>query len=514
MKCTKCGNEIDGNSKFCPECGTKIEVSQEKKTIQLRCRSCNGVMTADEETPVLTCKFCGSKELMQESDDVKIQRIKSKTYKEVELEKMKHEERKEMRQEEKEKNQAQEKELKKFKKSKLSKIVLVLFFISLLVAWNSFSNKNFILGIIAGAQTALFALSWLTGMQFVRKKRPNIHILFAVGGIILMFVFFKVKGETISESEMYNWPTGGMLTVLPEPKSKVGDIIEFTDTVYLTVKRTSAEEYEAYLESCIEKGFTIEAERETTDYAAYNGEGYKLDLSYNKTGESMRIELEAPLAVEEITWPSSELANMLPVPEVSIGQIKYDSSSSFMIYVGNTSIDEFKAYVDECISAGFDVDYQRRDTSYSADNSSGYHLSVVYEGFDTIYIRIEAPEDKSEEADDGASNENGSDEDAEASKNEEAKTTETAAASTGGIRPEFKEAMDSYEAFFDEYIEFMESYDENDAAMLLKSASMLSQYAKTMDKMEKMGEEEMSAEETAYYIEVTARINQKLLAVQ
>ena len=101
--------------------------------------------------------------------------------------------RNEKRHEEKEKKQAAEKELKTFKKSKLSKIVFVLFIICLLVVWNAFAKKNYIPGIIAGVQTVLFELSWLTGMQFVRKKRPNIHILFAVIGFVLTFVYFKVK---------------------------------------------------------------------------------------------------------------------------------------------------------------------------------------------------------------------------------------------------------------------------------------------------------------------------------
>ena len=52
-------------------------------------------------------------------------------------------------------------------------------------------------------------------------------------------------------------------------------------------------------------------------------------------------------------------------------------------------------------------------------------------------------------------------------------STETVAS---GIRPEFKEAMDSYEAFYTEYCEFMKEYNENpsDLALLAKYSDMIS----------------------------------------
>ena len=59
----------------------------------------------------------------------------------------------------------------------------------------------------------------------------------------------------------------------------------------------------------------------------------------------------------------------------------------------------------------------------------------------------------------------------------------------------------------------MKNYDESDATTLLKSATILTQYEETMEKMEEMGSEEMNDAEAAYYLEVTTRINQKLLSV-
>ena len=87
--------------------------------------------------------------------------------------------------------------------------------------------------------------------------------------------------------------------------------------------------------------------------------------------------------------------------------------------------------------------------------------------------------------------------------------------SADGVTPVFKEAMDSYEAFFDEYIAFMSKYVESDdtTSMLADYTKYLTQYADTMSKMDAMNESELSAADSAYYIEVQTRITQKLLEV-
>ena len=93
---------------------------------------------------------------------------------------------------------------------------------------------------------------------------------------------------------------------------------------------------------------------------------------------------------------------------------------------------------------------------------------------------------------------------------------ESAEAAADGLRQEFKETMDSYEAFFDEYVAFMEKYaasDGSDLSLLADYASYMSTYADMMADLEAWDSEEMSPAETAYYIEVQARISQKLLSI-
>lgn len=85
------------------------------------------------------------------------------------------------------------------------------------------------------------------------------------------------------------------------------------------------------------------------------------------------------------------------------------------------------------------------------------------------------------------------------------------------VTPEFKEMMDASEAFFDEYIAFMEKYSKADAtdmvAMMTDYTDYLKAYTETMDKMNSIDEKELSKADKLYYVEVTGRINTKLMKV-
>lgn len=84
-----------------------------------------------------------------------------------------------------------------------------------------------------------------------------------------------------------------------------------------------------------------------------------------------------------------------------------------------------------------------------------------------------------------------------------------------GMRPEFKEAMDSYEAFYDEYCDFMKKYKANptDMTLLGEYTNMVSKLADMDAKFNAWDESTMNAAELKYYAEVNNRVAQKLLEV-
>lgn len=92
---------------------------------------------------------------------------------------------------------------------------------------------------------------------------------------------------------------------------------------------------------------------------------------------------------------------------------------------------------------------------------------------------------------------------------------ETTLAGSNGIHPEFKEAMDSYEAFYDEYCDIMKKYMENPTDL-----TILSQYSECLEKAEEfdekiddIDEDSLTPEEDAYYLEVTGRVLAKMLEI-
>ena len=89
-------------------------------------------------------------------------------------------------------------------------------------------------------------------------------------------------------------------------------------------------------------------------------------------------------------------------------------------------------------------------------------------------------------------------------------------AAPAGIRPEVKERLDAYESMADEYVAFLHRYSEADGDELF---SMLGDYYRVLmawsdmsEKLDALDETELSDAELIYYLEVTARVTQKLVA--
>lgn len=93
-------------------------------------------------------------------------------------------------------------------------------------------------------------------------------------------------------------------------------------------------------------------------------------------------------------------------------------------------------------------------------------------------------------------------------------STNNNSSNTSGLRKDFKQAMDSYEAFMDEYIAFIMKYNNSNKA----APEMIKDYAEYMKKLAEMGaafekweSNNLNKEEAKYYVEVQMRVNQKLM---
>lgn len=82
-----------------------------------------------------------------------------------------------------------------------------------------------------------------------------------------------------------------------------------------------------------------------------------------------------------------------------------------------------------------------------------------------------------------------------------------------GIRPEFKEAMDAYVKFFDDYCDFCVKFSQSkdDPSMMMDYLTWMTDYSETMEKIDEIDEESLTPAEDAYYLEATLRIEKKCL---
>ena len=219
----------------------------------------------------------------------------------------------------------------------------------------------------------------------------------------------------------------------------------------------------------------------------------------------------------EFKWPQSDIAKFLPVPKSDIGYIDWEKEYGFVIYVSETSKEDYNAYVEACAANGFTKDYNKGDGFYWAENSDGYGVHLKYEDGGVMFIRIDKPEETPEQQDpdippeDNAGNVNSENKDDNV--NEEDKKEDNGGPSSGDTSDsEFRAAMDSYEAFIDSYIAFMKKYEnaEDPTDMLGEYSDFMTEYSEVMRKMSSVDRGKLSADDLICYTEVNNRILKKL----
>lgn len=176
--------------------------------------------------------------------------------------------------------------------------------------------------------------------------------------------------------------------MLPVPGSGSIEIITNNDErYYANINNPAADEYGKYIRACNEKGFTVESETVSHRYEAFNSDGCKLEIMNYST--SIVVSLHAPIIMENLRWPSNDVGKVVPKPSSSTGKNQWENDDGFFLYVGNTSLDKFNAYIEQCINAGFDIDYSRGDKYFRAYNKDHYYISLNYEGFSIFSVNAE-----------------------------------------------------------------------------------------------------------------------------
>lgn len=363
----------------------------ERKVQILNCSSCGAQLKIDDFQETVTCEYCDTSfsvaDLLNESDALRIEKNKNRAY--VEVEKGKREVESEYLKHKIEQEKAQEKKdaVNKFKKSKLGITLIIWTVISAFFCLVSFGNGDVLSGFIAVAMVALAVTSWLMGAQIVTEKKKGVRIVCAIVAFALIIPYFNSSSKPTKTDIVWSDLTLG--EILPEPNSTSGKLYSDSDS-YLSISlyEMDDEDYKNYITECQNYGFIIEADKTSTGYDAYNNEGYKLSLS--KYSDELSVHLDAPEKMEEFEWPEYGLAPMLPTPKSNVGRILYDDSESFNIHVGNMNVDDFNGYIKECQDKGFELNHNKSENYYNAENETGYEITLRYLGFNRVEIYIKS----------------------------------------------------------------------------------------------------------------------------
>ena len=469
------------------------------KTIKLKCDNCGGELEVNTEQDKIFCQYCGAKVLIDD-DASELRRVEDAK---LQARKKNHE------QTIKEKKELDElKALDNFKNGKLSKLLLIFAALCGIIA---FARGLSLAGVIAFIQAVLFISSWLLGMEIIKNSNKKLYIILALIGFALIIPFFTLSKEnntyrTLTECKKINFNDIYLKDEIPNINKQNGEIHnDSKDGLRITLCGIDKRLYKKYYDETIKKGYTIDSEDDTTTYQAYNEEGYKISLYWDEEDKELTVDLSAPIKMKNIIWPTTGLATKIPKPNSTLGKISLDDSDTFSVYIGNTSEEDFENYIKVCQEIGYVNNHSKSDKTYSAENNENYELVIEFTGNKTMYISVDAPEeDKSKKE---TKKEDIPKEEIKSS------TEDNSTTNNIGLRTDFKNAMDSYEKFVDEYIIFMQKYNSNptDYELIKEYATYLGKYNDMVNKFEKWEDEDLNDAETAYYIEVQTRVNKKLM---
>ena len=324
-KCNKCGIEYSDNTKFCSECGGQVVAVPKVHTYKLHCKSCNGTMTIEDDSPILTCPFCGSKELISESDTVTVERIKQKVHRDIEMGKQQLERERMQHDFQVTEEQKKANDIRKFRKSFMGIMLIIVAVISVLFCAVSFNDNRILSGIVAIVIGVLCVASYLMGIRVIKEKFNGMRIVTAILAFVLIIPYFYLyNGAKTSYKEKpkdFEWTILEMHEYIPEPSSTYGVIgLDYVDYLSVDIYNISYAEYKEYRNECIDLGYVKDTSGGGDIYSAYNDEGFSLSLFYYEDEEKLGIILSAP--EEETKTLNTEESTSANVVETNVATEK------------------------------------------------------------------------------------------------------------------------------------------------------------------------------------------------
>lgn len=91
---------------------------------------------------------------------------------------------------------------------------------------------------------------------------------------------------------------------------------------------------------------------------------------------------------EQLKWPTYDNAKQIPIPKSTMADVRNCHDIRFEFYVANTTLEDYKSYIEECKAKGFTIDVIEQENRYFALNEGKYELTVQYYEGDVMYVEV------------------------------------------------------------------------------------------------------------------------------
>lgn len=200
----------------------------------------------------------------------------------------------------------------------------------------------------------------VTGQLFAWIAAVLTVLGFVIGsvGIVVSGALGKAAPAAALEIECkaFSWPKTNIGTKLPTPESTTGgNFIEDDDMLSIDVCDTNDEQYAAYIDAVLEKGFTVDYSRSNRWFSGETKDGYSVTISRDESNKDiMSISLRGPddsstsdtsTSSDTSASNSSSSAGTTTKEDTKKTEDKKSTSSDF-----KSTMDSYEAFVDKYVA--------------------------------------------------------------------------------------------------------------------------------------------------------------------
>ncbi len=188
-----------------------------------------------------------------------------------------------------------------------------------------------------------------------------------------------------------DFSTYKLVEQIPTPPTNVAIAGESSNSLTITCYKMSTKDYEDYKQACYDMGYNEDIDERNRSFVSYNDNGDQLSVTLNEYEETLDIHLTLPKTYGQYDWDSSNAAFVLPEPKSKDGKLSSSVSTYFEASISQTTRDDYKEYRDTLKEKGFTLESSTEWDTFNAKNQEGYKVQLSYTPNHEMSIKLEEP---------------------------------------------------------------------------------------------------------------------------